>query len=68
TQPALAERAAFDTHDHHLRSDPDVLHRSIEADGTLVGTIASFPIEGDIEVTYWIDPSMWGRGIAPAAL
>lgn len=68
TQPALAERAAFDTHDHRVRSDPDILHRSIEADGKLVGTIASFPIEGDIEVTYWIDPNMWGRGIATAAL
>ncbi|GGD11854.1 hypothetical protein GCM10007231_08410 [Nocardioides daphniae] len=25
-------------------------------------------MEGDIEVTYWIDPARWGRGIASAAL
>ncbi|WP_246158531.1 GNAT family N-acetyltransferase [Catellatospora sichuanensis] len=33
-----------------------------------VGSIASFVIEGDTEVTYWIDRSFWGRGIASRAL
>lgn len=30
--------------------------------------IASFTIDGEREVTYWIDPSRWGRGLASAAL
>lgn len=25
-------------------------------------------MDGDREVTYWVDPSRWGRGIASAAL
>lgn len=30
--------------------------------------IASFVIGGDREITYWIDSSRWGRGLASAAL
>ena len=30
--------------------------------------IASFVLEGDTEVTYWIRRDRWGRGIATAAL
>jgi RimJ/RimL family protein N-acetyltransferase len=41
---------------------------AIDADGVLAGTIGSFTMEGEREITYWIDPSRWGRGIASAAL
>lgn len=34
----------------------------------MVGSIGSFVIEGDREVTYWIDRAYWGRGIATRAL
>jgi len=34
----------------------------------LVGTIGSFILEGVTEVTYWIDRSFWGHGIASRAL
>ena len=37
-------------------------------DGRLVGTIASFVMDGDTEITYWIDRSVWGRGVASQAL
>jgi RimJ/RimL family protein N-acetyltransferase len=40
----------------------------IEEDGALAGMIASFTVEGDRELTYWIDPARWGRGIASAAV
>jgi RimJ/RimL family protein N-acetyltransferase len=43
-------------------------HRSITRDGRLVGGIASFVIDGDTEITYWIDRSVWGQGIASRAL
>jgi RimJ/RimL family protein N-acetyltransferase len=62
------DRAAFDAHMARVRAGPDITHRVIVADGVLAGTIASFVIEGDTEVTYWIDRSMWGRGIAGQAL
>ena len=30
--------------------------------------MASFVVEGDTEITYWIDRSAWGQGIASQAL
>lgn len=31
----------------------------------LAGTIGSFTLQGDREVTYWIDPSRWVEGLRP---
>jgi RimJ/RimL family protein N-acetyltransferase len=62
------DRAAFDAHLAKIRTAPGVTHRAITADGRFVGTIASFVIEGDTEVTYWIDRSCWRQGIAGQAL
>ncbi|MEU4689082.1 GNAT family N-acetyltransferase [Actinoplanes sp. NPDC023714] len=62
------DRAAFDAHMARIRSTPGVTQRAVTAGGRLVGSIASFVIEGDTEVTYWIDRSWWGRGIAGRAL
>ena len=45
-----------------------ILKRSVEADGRLVGHIMSFEMEGDREITYWIDHHYWGKGIASGAL
>jgi RimJ/RimL family protein N-acetyltransferase len=42
--------------------------RAITCNGKLVGSIASFVVEGETEVTYWIDRAAWGRGIASRAL
>ena len=52
------DRAAFDAHMARIRSTPGVTQRAVTADGRLVGSIASFVIEGDTEVTYWIDRSL----------
>ena len=62
------DRAAFDRHLTRLRTDPDITLRAITEDGHLVGTIASFRVGADTEVTYWVDRSAWGRGIASRAL
>jgi RimJ/RimL family protein N-acetyltransferase len=62
------DRAAFDVHMAKVRALPDAINRAITVDGRLVGSIASFVIEGDTEVTYWIDRSYWGHGIASRAL
>ncbi|MDI6103716.1 GNAT family N-acetyltransferase [Actinoplanes sp. NEAU-A12] len=62
------DRAAFDAQMAKIRASADIVHRAVTVDGRLVGSIASFVIEGDTEVTYWIDRSFWGRGIASRAL
>jgi RimJ/RimL family protein N-acetyltransferase len=62
------DRAAFDAHRARIRADPAITDRVITEDGRPVGTIACFPIEGDLEITYWLDRSVWGRGIAGRAL
>lgn len=68
TRADPADRAAFDAHYQRVRSDPDATNLAIEADGALAGMIASFTVEGERELTYWIDPERWGRGIASEAV
>jgi RimJ/RimL family protein N-acetyltransferase len=69
TRADPSDRAAFDEHYKRIRSDPECTLLAVEDDdGVLAGTIGSFFMEGDREVTYWIDPSRWGRGLASAAL
>ena len=62
------DRAAFDVHMAKVRASPEAMNRAVTVDGRLVGSIASFVLEGDTEVTYWIDRSFWGQGIASRAL
>ena len=68
TRSDPTDRAAFDVHYQRVRSDPDNTNQAIEEDGALAGMIASFTIQGDREVTYWVDPGRWGRGVASAAV
>jgi RimJ/RimL family protein N-acetyltransferase len=63
-----SDRAGFDAHYQRVRSDPANLLCAIDDGAGLAGTIGSFTLEGEREVTYWIDPSRWGRGLASAAL
>jgi hypothetical protein len=57
------DRTAFDVHMAKIRTSPEVTTRAVMLDGQLVGSIASFVIEGETEVTYWIDRSFWGRAL-----
>jgi RimJ/RimL family protein N-acetyltransferase len=68
TAPDPDDRDRFDAWLNRNLSNPTVMQRSIEEDGVFVGTIATFTIEGDREITYWVDPGRWGRGIASAAV
>ena len=62
------DRAAFDAWLARVRANPTVIQKMIWVDGNLVGSISSFELEGDREVTYWLDRAVWGRGIATRAL
>jgi RimJ/RimL family protein N-acetyltransferase len=62
------DRTAFDAHMAKVRTLPGATTRAVTVDGRLAGSIASFVVDGDTEVTYWIDRSFWGQGIAGRAL
>jgi RimJ/RimL family protein N-acetyltransferase len=62
------DREAFDIRMSKSRTSLDGTLRAVTRDGHLVGSIASFVIDGDTEVTYWIDRSVWGQGVASQAL
>lgn len=62
------DRALFDSHWAKIRANPEVLNRTVVADGEVVGHIAVFGPPDEREVTYWIDRAHWGRNIATAAL
>lgn len=62
------DREAFDAHMSRVRASPDVTMRAVTRNGHLVGSIASFVIEGDTEITYWIARSAWGQGVASRAV
>lgn len=62
------DRRAFDAHMAKVRTSDDCTLFGVTHSGRLVGSIASFVMDGDTEVTYWIDRSVWGRGVASHAL
>jgi RimJ/RimL family protein N-acetyltransferase len=62
------DRAEFDAHMRRLRTSPEIDLWAVTVDGELAGTLASFPVGTDTEITYWYDRSWWGRGVATAAL
>ena len=62
------DRTAFEIHMAKVRTSPEGTMRAVTLDGRLVGSIASFVVDGVTEVTYWIDRLYWGQGIASRAL
>lgn len=49
-------------------NDPTINMQTILVDHTIAGSIAKFEMEGDAEITYWIDRNFWRKGIATTAL
>ena len=68
TRANPSDRGAFDAHHERIRNDPSCTLRAIDDDGEFVGTVGSYTMEGEREVTYWIAPSRWGQGLASQAL
>ena len=62
------DRDLFNARSARARTAPDITERAVTLDGELVGSIACFVVEGDTEITYWIDRSAWGKGVAGRAL
>ena len=62
------DKLAYITKYTKLLADPTINNQTILLDNTIVGSVAKFVMEGDPEVTYWIDRKYWGQGIATKAL
>lgn len=63
-----ADKQAYISKYTRLLSDPTINNQTILLDGVIAGSIAKFIMEGEAEITYWIDKQYWGRGVATAAL
>ena len=68
TRANPSDRTAFDAHYQRIRNDPSCTLQAIDDDGEFVGTIGSYTMEGERQVTYWIAPERWGQGLASRAL
>jgi RimJ/RimL family protein N-acetyltransferase len=62
------DRAAFDAHWAWLLADPSITVRTIVADNRVAGSVLSYVGDIGLEVSYWLDRDLWGRGVATAAL
>jgi RimJ/RimL family protein N-acetyltransferase len=59
--------AYIEKYTKHL-ADPTIHNRTIKVNDVIAGSIAKFMMEGEAEITYWIDKKFWGQGIASTAL
>jgi RimJ/RimL family protein N-acetyltransferase len=51
-----------------LFNDPNVTNLTILIDNIIIGSVAKFIMNGEAEITYWIDRKYWGQGIATHAV
>lgn len=62
------DKVAFIEKYSKLLHDPAINMQTIIVDEVIAGSISKFEIQGDAEITYWIDKSFWGKGVGTAAL
>ena len=63
-----ADREAFAAHWKRILGDPAVRIRTVVFGQQVAGYVGSYELAGDLQVTYWIERGLWGRGIATEAL
>ncbi|WEK17910.1 MAG: GNAT family N-acetyltransferase [Candidatus Pedobacter colombiensis] len=62
------DKAAYIEKYAKILADPTINMKTIKMNNTIVGSVSRFLMEGDNEITYWIDKKHWGKGIASTAL
>ena len=62
------DRDAYMKKYHKLLADENINNQTILVDGVIAGSVAKFIMEGDAEITYWINKPYWGQGVATTAL
>jgi RimJ/RimL family protein N-acetyltransferase len=59
---------AFMAHWAKIMAAENVINKTILFNGQVAGNIASFEMEGEREVGYWVGREFWGKGIASESL
>ncbi len=54
------KEAYLEKYTNHL-NDPTINMQTILVEETVAGSIAKFEMEGDTEITYWIDRNFWAK-------
>ncbi|WP_343744334.1 GNAT family N-acetyltransferase [Chitinophaga sp.] len=49
-------------------SEPTINMCTILVDNIIAGSVSKFEMDGDAEITYWIDKKFWGKGVGTQAL
>lgn len=62
------DKSSYLTKYTKLLSDPTVNNQTILVNNIVAGSVAKFMMEGNAEITYWLDKIFWGKGIATKAL
>jgi len=63
-----SDKAAYLKKWSRLLENSKINMQTILLKDTIVGSITKFEMDGDAEITYWIDKDFWGKGIATLAL
>lgn len=63
-----ADKDAYIAKHTPFLSDPAKTTRTILVNGIIAGSVSKYVMQGDAEITYWIDKQFWGQGIATKAL
>ncbi len=62
------DREAFMAHWAKIMANENVMNRTILVNEQVAGNIASFEMDGERDVGYWIGREFWGKGIASESL
>lgn len=68
TREDPTDRTAYETHMARIMADETILIRTILVQGQIAGSVLSYLMEGQREVSYWLGREFWGQGIATRAL
>ena len=62
------DKAAYLQKHTKLLNDPTINMQTILVKNLVAGSVSKFEIEGEAEITYWIDKKFWGKGVTTRAL
>lgn len=68
TAPDPNDREAYITKWTGLLADPSIVMRVVLQNGKIVGTVGSWKLHDERQITYWMDRSVWGQGVATQAV